>query len=376
MAATVNCPQCDAPLELPEDIPAGKRLQCPDCGKAFAPPLVAELVQATPRTTSHSRRHDDDDLPIRRGKGGSIAIIAAIVGVILVGLGIAGGFVWIYIDDLRNREEAERMAVHSKSPPPRNVGPVGGPPVQGGMMPQGGKPGGPAGMPGAGGPAVVVPLKIGDAAPEITGPDLDGKPMKLSDFRGKVVVLDFWGDWCPPCRAAYNYQNHLINRMKDEPVVLLGVNTDTTKEQAKLVVNTHQLSWRSWHDGGGGLGTGPIAQRYSVTAQPTTFIIDPQGIIREIVVGNQGEDILDQKVDAVLAQGEERPLDAPQRWRPSSTGFSQLAEEVMIGHYLIRPPAGYTAEPVAPTVVQETHRWKGPKPGRHDAGVRGPYHAG
>ena len=57
-------------------------------------------------------------------------------------------------------------------------------------------------------------LQVGETAPEIEGNDLDGKAMKLSDFRGKVVVLDFWGDWCPFCKAAYTYQRQLVRRME------------------------------------------------------------------------------------------------------------------------------------------------------------------
>ena len=54
---------------------------------------------------------------------------------------------------------------------------------------------------------------VRETAPEITGDDLNGRPMKLSDFRGKVVVLDFWGDWCGPCRAMYPHERSLVDAL-------------------------------------------------------------------------------------------------------------------------------------------------------------------
>src|SRR5262245_8341982 len=176
MSATVNCPQCDAPLELPDDVPVGKRLQCPDCGTSFSPPSRAE------RSSHRPRRRDDDDLPPRRKKENSVAIVAAIVLIVLIGLGIAGAVVWVYLEDSRTREQAANSAPPSKSPVEKTR-PVGGAPGAGGQgdmmppggMPPGGMPGGvpmPGGMPDGGNFGPVVQLKIGDAAPEIEGQDL------------------------------------------------------------------------------------------------------------------------------------------------------------------------------------------------------------
>jgi len=335
---------------LPDKVPAGKRLQCPDCRAAFSPRPGAE------RSTSPRRSagYDEDELPPRRGnKRGSVTIFVAIGVIALIAMGGVGVVIWIYLDDKRSREEAVAHADQANIPDPEKMVALAG-------MPAGGMAGGLPGGLGGAAPAQPVRLKPGDRAPEIEGGDLGGKPMKLSDFRGKVVVLDFWNDWNPFCQGAYTYKNHLINRMKGEPFVLIGVNTDGSIEQARQLLKKRNISWRSWYDGIG-VRIGPIFTRYGVTTVPATFVIDKEGIIRSAMYDVPGEEILDQAVDEVMAQGEPRPANAPVRWRPSSTGFSQLGEEVEIGRYRLRPPADYTAEKVTPEPAQQTFRWKGPQ---------------
>jgi peroxiredoxin len=121
-------------------------------------------------------------------------------------------------------------------------------------------------------------LGIGHKAPEIEGPDLEGRPMALSDFRGKVVVLEFWGDWCSVSRASTPPVRSLVERMKGRPFVLLGVNGDNTQQVAGSA-RPAEAAERSWRDGGEVFG-GRIARRWNVRALPTTYVIDHRGIIR------------------------------------------------------------------------------------------------
>ena len=76
----------------------------------------------------------------------------------------------------------------------------------------------------------MLHLGIGQEAPDIAGTDADGQPFKLSDYRGKVVVLTFSGNWCGPCVAMYPAERALIERYKDKPFAILSVNTDADKE--------------------------------------------------------------------------------------------------------------------------------------------------
>jgi peroxiredoxin len=383
MSATVNCPECRAPLELPDTVPAGKRLQCPDCGAAFSPPgeadldrgLMSEPTRTAPRGPAGNgssgprprpRRNPEDferdEEPRRRGSGSSVVVIAAVVVILLLALGVSAAVLLAYRGQVEEREAAvaaQNVQANNNNggQGPNNMGGgmAGGP----GMM--GGGPGGPPVV--GGGPGGVAPVPVlqkGSEAPEIEGEDLDGKPMKLSEFRGKVVVLDFWGDWCPHCKPAYTYQNHLVARLKGEPFVLLGVNCDATKGQAKEVVKAQKLTWRSWYDGDSTM-TGPIYTKYGVKGIPTTFIIDKKGIIQQRIDGATNEWVLDPAVDQVLAQDEKRPPGSPPVWRAGSTAFSQLGEEVAVGGYVVRPPTGFTLEKLTPAPGQETYRWKGQK---------------
>ena len=121
-------------------------------------------------------------------------------------------------------------------------------------------------------------LSVGLPALEIEGRDLDGQPFKLSDYRGKVVVLDFWADWCGYCRQMYPQERAMVARWKDRPFALLGVNCDDEIALSKRAVQKDKLSWRSWWDGG---RTGErITAQWQVNAFPTIYVLDAKGVIR------------------------------------------------------------------------------------------------
>lgn len=118
-------------------------------------------------------------------------------------------------------------------------------------------------------------LAVGGIAPDITGSDAKGETFRLSDYRGKVVMLDFWADWCPHCRNMYPEERELVEELKNQPFALLGVNGDEP-ERARRVVNSGAVTWRSWLDG----SAGPIAELYQIEAWPTILVLDKAGRIR------------------------------------------------------------------------------------------------
>jgi hypothetical protein len=100
---------------------------------------------------------------------------------------------------------------------------------------------------------------VGEVAPEIEGEDIEGAPLKLSDLRGKVVLLSFWGSWCPPCMSLIPHERSLVERLAGKNFVMLGVNSDEDRGKARMVAQREKMVWRSWWDGS---PPGPIATRW------------------------------------------------------------------------------------------------------------------
>jgi thiol-disulfide isomerase/thioredoxin len=121
-------------------------------------------------------------------------------------------------------------------------------------------------------------LAVGHVAPEIEGVDGDGKHFRLSEYRGKVVVLDFWGHWCPDCRGVYPRQKELAKRFEGKPFALVGINSDENKDELKKNLQKRGVTWRYWWDGGS--RTGPIATAWNIQNWPTIYVLDQKGVIR------------------------------------------------------------------------------------------------
>ena len=92
-------------------------------------------------------------------------------------------------------------------------------------------------------------LAIGKPAPEIDGVDVEGRPLKLSDYRGKVVLLLYWGSWCGPCMQQVPQERELTARYKGRPFTVLGVNCKEPAENARATMEKEGMTWPSWHDG-------------------------------------------------------------------------------------------------------------------------------
>jgi thiol-disulfide isomerase/thioredoxin len=144
-------------------------------------------------------------------------------------------------------------------------------------------------------------LSIGRQAPEIEGTDFEGKKLKLSDFRGQVVVLDFWANWCGYCRQMYPQERKLVERLQGQPFALLGVNCDEDKAEVLREIKRQKLNWRSWWDGDS--GGRRISKQWQVDSFPTLYILDHKGIIRH---KNLRGPQLDQAVEKLLKEAKSK----------------------------------------------------------------------
>ncbi|MEM7454085.1 MAG: TlpA disulfide reductase family protein [Planctomycetota bacterium] len=146
-------------------------------------------------------------------------------------------------------------------------------------------------------------LAVGRQAPAISGEDVDGALFQLSDYRGKVVMLRFWGHWCPACRAMYPYEREVVERYSNAPFALIGVNSDQ-RETTRRAQQSDALTWRSFWDGGDTMG--PIAKTFAVSHWPTIIVVDADGVIQYRSQG-LAEDQLNEVLDRlVLEAGQKR----------------------------------------------------------------------
>ena len=119
-------------------------------------------------------------------------------------------------------------------------------------------------------------------APDFTLQTLEGKTVTLSDLRGKVVLVNFWASWCPPCKAEMPAIQHIYSDYRDQGLVVLAINAanQDTLSNAQAFLTENNLTFPVPLD-----VNGETTRLYKINSFPTTFFIAPNGIIREVVIG-------------------------------------------------------------------------------------------
>jgi peroxiredoxin len=140
----------------------------------------------------------------------------------------------------------------------------------------------------------------GFLAPDFTLDTLDGSQITLSDLRGKVVVVNLWTSWCPPCRAEMPAIENVYQANKEQGLEVLAVNStfQDSEANAAAFVQEMGLTFPILLDRDGG-----VSNRYQLRALPTTYFIDRQGVIRSVVPGGpMSESLIQSKVADLLAE--------------------------------------------------------------------------
>lgn len=128
---------------------------------------------------------------------------------------------------------------------------------------------------------------VGTDALDFTQNDVQGKPVKLSTFKGKYVLLDFWASWCKPCRMENPNVVKVYNKFKNKNFTILGVSLDQSKDAWVKAIDNDKLAWnhvsdlQQWNNA--------VAQMYHVQSIPGNYLIDPNGKI--VARDLRGEDL-------------------------------------------------------------------------------------
>jgi peroxiredoxin len=149
----------------------------------------------------------------------------------------------------------------------------------------------------------ALPARAGEAAVGRTAHDLAlpglADPISLAQFRGQVVLLDFWASWCGPCAQSFPWLESLHLRLRDRGFTVLGVNVDKQRKKADAFLSGRPVSFPVAFDPQGG-----AAAAYTLPGMPTSYLIDRRGVLRRIHTGFRPGEIaeLEAFIQCLLAE--------------------------------------------------------------------------
>jgi len=141
-----------------------------------------------------------------------------------------------------------------------------------------------------------VGLRPGNLAPDFEFSDFSGRRLRLSDFRGRPVAINFWASWCGPCKAEMPALEAAVSRYQARGLAVIGLNNGESFTNAKRFLDQVNVELTA-------IGFDPradIARRYAVGGMPTTYFIDSNGVITRVVTGALNERLLQSAVDEAI----------------------------------------------------------------------------
>ena len=122
--------------------------------------------------------------------------------------------------------------------------------------------------------------KLGELVPNFTLQQDDGKPLNLTDYRGKIVVLNFWATWCGPCVDEIPSLNHFSDRFKDQGVAVLGVSLDEDADAYRSFLAKYKVSFLTLRN-----ASRTVSENYGTYKLPESYIISRDGRLLQKVIG-------------------------------------------------------------------------------------------
>lgn len=147
---------------------------------------------------------------------------------------------------------------------------------------------------------VIPDTMAGAAAPDAVAADLKGNKVSLGDLKGQVVVVDFWGTFCPPCRKMIPDSQKLVKAMKGRPFAFVSVSADEEKSTLTAFLKEHDMPWHHWWVG----ADSKFQEAWDVEGFPTVFVVDHKGVIRYSQVGYDPENKLEKEVEKLVGEAE------------------------------------------------------------------------
>ena len=145
-------------------------------------------------------------------------------------------------------------------------------------------------------------LESGDVVPAFRLPLLGAEgSVSLDEQRGKVIYLDFWASWCPPCVTAMPVLDELRREFGPRGFEVVAVNVDRDPEKARRFLESHRVGYASASD-----PVGELPKRFEIATMPTSFVIDRSGIVRHVHEGFRRSDAarIRDEIRALVSEGE------------------------------------------------------------------------